>query len=1507
MSFNRSLLTAITKDLEKKKKPSKPKVPRNQWQHPGEITKVNSPNITMEGVSYPVLGVPNVGPAQMMYPDEQYHFPGAGNVVEYPQMMQDGGKTNEDPMRRQILNGLDKGAAYALKGAKWVGKTFFGTDDVVPDFVKEAIYNRIRPVSYPTDLTQVVAEYTRSKRAKPTKDLQGDPSMDEEAWSRVLRRPTKSKYFIPAENRPSNATDPNAQYWKMAPGVVDEQLMKSVLNDSYFSRNGKRTKDGLEYVEMHGLEPFMNKKFMKNYNKYAQMPFDQTDPLSNYQVFRGVDKKTGKPYLSIKDTYDFGLESANEMIQPMNIYHRIYRPGGSTVASSDATRVAAPALPLTKKQLEINKAINRQVMVNTQKAEEVARFKEIQDRRNRIAVSNLVQPHQWQSPQNFAVANSAIGDKLRVSEEPNFFDDYINPAAFFGHLASGLGQVPLNIQQGNYRTAAMNIASPLVAGTAETVISPLIEKATKATRKGFDQTFTKTGRQLAEWEAYARKKGLTEQELKKAQMMNVGITSMQREAYVPGISEIASEYITPYGYNKPLKRVLDIPRRIIKGEKNSKNLTDVNSLTDNELLAKPRYDAWRLYSGLPQKNGTFRIADTSPINHPSYTSKQLSNLEKFSLNGEKDLTLNLPDVNDMRHLESYPPEELADSLLYLESSLSKLNEKKNSGIDIDNDYFTTNVMGGFNRRFFDNKMQYNDIWDLDLNGTKVEKYFGKPFLSHGHVDYSFDPAENLLKDYINKARSFKESAGVKSEPLIFETPEMDNIPNQTGLNTSKKNKLGGSTYSGGVWYDEGGQTGWLEKYQPGGDTVAYADNTRVGNVPRYTRPGNPYAHQPVSLQAADVLTDLMQLGHFIPHPIAQEIAAAGDLFGAGIDGVQAADAFTNGNYGEGAINVAGAVLPSFIKSKGYLRDMHNTKAGSLAERLAKFGSKDGNYRPLTSLPHLINNPVIRKGLKANKAAAGVLGAETVYDNFKGGGTTYSGGLWYDEGGQTEWLDKYQEGGKTYQVKAGQYLSQIAKENNVSVDDLVLANKINNPNLIKPGQNLVIPENANTFRMPSKDGYVGFNDLMARQEKLSSLPAQELVKQFRSQNQVPGNYAIVDKKSGRLSVFDPSGKELSSIPVGTGKDVGDKVTINTKGPSRRNSTPAGIFTLKNKGTGRDSYAKHYGDNIWEMLDQNGVQQATALHQVPNEMQFRNAIIGDNDPTNNRISNGCINCRKPDFDRTIEKYLGKGNQVYVLPEDDNNKFVVKNNKIMLTGSKFDPDVAYSKKDLNAKPIQIKYAKSDFGDTAPAVQKMAQSLVNQKQALMKDLNIDNDTYNELAQLTLGVAGQESNYGDSWKYKYKESPQGQNDVKALKHLSKLFSLEDPTHISPNSRGFTQIKYDSQNKDVRNLFAKYGIKSADDLADPSKSTIGALIMMGYMHNNELPQLKSQMEKLGVSKKEAILYLNQGKRSELTKGTATPDKNKYIQNVKKFGNRFVFNQKAQDGGMIKDNWLDKYN
>ena len=61
-----------------------------QWAHPGEITKINSNQITMQGVNYPVLGISDTGDTKMMQPGEDYKFKGK-SVTEVP-MMQKGGE-----------------------------------------------------------------------------------------------------------------------------------------------------------------------------------------------------------------------------------------------------------------------------------------------------------------------------------------------------------------------------------------------------------------------------------------------------------------------------------------------------------------------------------------------------------------------------------------------------------------------------------------------------------------------------------------------------------------------------------------------------------------------------------------------------------------------------------------------------------------------------------------------------------------------------------------------------------------------------------------------------------------------------------------------------------------------------------------------------------------------------------------------------------------------------------------------------------------------------------------------------------------------------------------------------------------------------------------------------------------------------------------------------------------------------------------------------------------------
>ena len=92
--YNKRLLSKI--DLGKYNKPnpySKDIIvdPQGQYNHPGVPTRIPSSDITMKGVGYPVLGIADNGQKQMMQPGQDYKFPGAKYVDEYPQMKKGGG------------------------------------------------------------------------------------------------------------------------------------------------------------------------------------------------------------------------------------------------------------------------------------------------------------------------------------------------------------------------------------------------------------------------------------------------------------------------------------------------------------------------------------------------------------------------------------------------------------------------------------------------------------------------------------------------------------------------------------------------------------------------------------------------------------------------------------------------------------------------------------------------------------------------------------------------------------------------------------------------------------------------------------------------------------------------------------------------------------------------------------------------------------------------------------------------------------------------------------------------------------------------------------------------------------------------------------------------------------------------------------------------------------------------------------------------------------------------
>lgn len=449
-------------------------------------------------------------------------------------------------------------------------------------------------------------------------------------------------------------------------------------------------------------------------------------------------------------------------------------------------------------------------------------------------------------------------------------------------------------------------------------------------------------------------------------------------------------------------------------------------------------------------------------------------------------------------------------------------------------------------------------------------------------------------------------------------------------------------------------------------------------------------------------------------------------------------------------------------------------------------------------------------------------------------------------------------------------------------------EMTNINVIRIGQKITFSENDMadimsamgmskqiTTSSGTQKKYESWNEVQQKYTEINSLESdEEKVVAWHKENasQNKNNYVVIDKKNCLAKVYSADGKILESFEVGLGREKGDDYLQKD-----RPMTSAGIYTIDYRGNGRDGYAAKYNKNIFTLKTDKGAT-GVALHQIPNGNFGRYLKHNDGDSENNRYSNGCINFTKNDF-KILEKYIGIETKVYVLPEDNNNYLIVKNGQLNLTQKKFTGQVMTSLTGTDSKKIKINFKAKKY--KSAQVQEFTNTLQNKKAELMKKLNIDNDTYNDLAALALGIMGQESDYGKSIKYMLKE-----NFSAIIPLIKSVLGRK-----SCSSRGLTQMKINSYTdpKTIK-LLAEYGINE-NNLSNPKNSAIATMIALACMYKNELPGLSTKLTELNMNKMDAMLYLWNGKKREITNDTATPDKNIYVNHVKKFAyNNFNIRQ-----------------
>lgn len=459
---------------------------------------------------------------------------------------------------------------------------------------------------------------------------------------------------------------------------------------------------------------------------------------------------------------------------------------------------------------------------------------------------------------------------------------------------------------------------------------------------------------------------------------------------------------------------------------------------------------------------------------------------------------------------------------------------------------------------------------------------------------------------------------------------------------------------------------------------------------------------------------------------------------------------------------------------------------------------------------------------------------------------------------------------SYKIKKGDTLGVIAKKYNISVSELAVANNISNPNKIREGITITIPEKKKEFSQSelkkvykankpvydSKDLYQGV--------KTSEIDNEKVVMDYMKGREP---FILIDKKTNTLRRFDAQGNEVANFRVGLGRDKGDKYTINSKNKKvDRNTSPAGIYIVDERNPNKESYKHDYEDNILLLKSESGLRQAMSIHQTPRSLnKDRDAKILNTDLTDDDFSNGCINCTKEQYEQYLE-VVRPGQKVIVLPEEEGNYFTIKGDKLSFTTNR-DKEFGqynFTPKNKEVTPFNLKSKKqTDYK------QKYLDALAKEKNNLMKDLNLSNEEYDELAKRAYGIFGQESSFGEG-------SKNPLNDYRVEGIYVDLF--DNMQERQDRSLGLTQIRM----KHVNPEFAKKYNIDTGTLYYPYQAALATMERLADAYQAvKNPKVRDRYKDITPENvyDYAVTFYNKPETVRLGKASG---KNQYVQQVKQF-------------------------
>lgn len=470
---------------------------------------------------------------------------------------------------------------------------------------------------------------------------------------------------------------------------------------------------------------------------------------------------------------------------------------------------------------------------------------------------------------------------------------------------------------------------------------------------------------------------------------------------------------------------------------------------------------------------------------------------------------------------------------------------------------------------------------------------------------------------------------------------------------------------------------------------------------------------------------------------------------------------------------------------------------------------------------------------------------------------------------------YADGGQ-YTVKKGDSLWKISHDNGLSLDELMSYNKQLNGNIntvIHPGDIIY------TAPLPRKVHYE-YKDLaqVEAEESLANTNNYMAIQSVSHDN----NYVIIDKKNRKLSVYNKDNKLLyDTAQINTGLSGNDYNTITyvdengiIRDMQGNNSTPAGITVISGVGTyhGVPSFTRSRVDNEGNIKKVNGKSD-----DIASSLHFGRIREGAG-------SNGCVRVGGKELCE-LPKYIGIGTKVYTLPEKEGSRFEVRQGRLNYfadnpygesKGDKryWDDYNTYFDKRYNPLLIAQKTPSGNYEHDGNVIV-YANTLMNGKKQIQEKFNLDSYTYDKLAQLAMGIAEQETKFNTSRR-------------KMIKDYTPDSILNLVRGNSNRSRGATQIKLNGDNQEMQQIYNEFNI-TEDNIDSMNKSALATISRLAQIYNTEVRgrHFKGKDNK-NVSPYDALLYKWMGRNQELRNKTATPEKNIYINNVKKYIRNFEF-------------------